>query len=287
MSEENMDHLLELTKQQKDFAATYLNEFDVERDKCIEQVLNWVKSNDDRHTRTDKFFIVRFLRSCKFDVDKAKLKLRKYHEQRAVSPEWFTNRDPFFPELQELLDLGIFLPLRQVDEEGRLIVIVRACVHDPKKHKLSDFLKVSMMLLDLAVRDHVSSSLYGIVAIHDMTGVQLGHALQITPTIISRLVDLWQSYPIRIRSIDYVNAPTHVNLVLNMFKQFMSKKLKERMHVHQGDGRMIIKKISMGVLPYELGGTEENYELLTRYWKKLAEDNQQWFFEDEKYKMKI
>lgn len=119
------------------------------------------------------------------------------------------------------------------------------------------------MLLDLAAREHVHSSLFGIVAIHDMTGVQFAHALQITPSIIKRLVSTWQAYPNRIRSLDYVNAPTHVNLVLNIFRRFMSKKLRQRMHVHRGDGRAIVKKVSPSVLPSELGGTEGDYESLT------------------------
>lgn len=210
------------------------------------------------------------------------------------------------------------------------------------------------MLLDLAARDHVNCSLYGIVAIHDMTGVQFGHALQMSPSIVKRLVHTWQAYPNRIRSLDYVHAPTHVNVVLNLFRQFMSKKLKERMHVHTGDGRTILQKISPCLLPPELGGTEDDYESLTskdffyffsilfnlilinfmllgkkffskifkanvewiflkspseettdtryflvyyeinyviyvefsEYWKQKAEENKQWFLEDEKYKLK-
>jgi hypothetical protein len=55
---------------------------------------------------TDDFFILRFLRGCKFDLEKSKRKLRSYYEQRSMSPEWFTNRDPFLPEIQEMLALG-------------------------------------------------------------------------------------------------------------------------------------------------------------------------------------
>jgi hypothetical protein len=120
------------------------------------------------------------------------------------------------------------------------------------------------MVLDLAARDHVASSLYGIVAVHDMTGVQLSHALQMSPGVVKRLVHTWQGYPNRIRSLEYVNAPAHVNVVLNIFKRFMSKKLRQRMHVHRGDGKAVLKKLSPSVLPRELGGTEEDYDTLKR-----------------------
>ncbi|CAB0032842.1 unnamed protein product [Trichogramma brassicae] len=120
----------------------------------------------------------------------------------------------------------------------------------------------SMMILDLAMRDHVTSSLYGLIVIHDMKGVHFGHALQMTPGVIKRLVHTWQGYPNRLNSLDYVNAPTHVNVILSVFKRFMSKKLGERMHVHPGDGKSLLQKLSPDLLPKELGGSDSDYATL-------------------------
>lgn len=39
--------------------------------------------------------------------------------------EWFANRDPFRPEIQELLDLGVFLPLKEKDDQNRQVFIIR------------------------------------------------------------------------------------------------------------------------------------------------------------------
>ena len=119
-----------------------------------------------------------------------------------------------------------------------------------------------MMLLDLATRDHVNSSIYGIVAIHDMLGVQFAHGYQMTPKVIKRLVHTWQGYPNRVRSLEYVNAPTHVNVVLNIFKKFMTKKLSERVHVHSNDGKTLLESFPRDILPKELGGTESDYHTL-------------------------
>ncbi|XP_058803014.1 retinol-binding protein pinta-like [Phymastichus coffea] len=276
----------ELTQEHRDFAAVHLNEIPGEREKKIEELRSWLIGHDEIHSRTDEFFIVRFLRGSKFDVERAKQKLRLFHEQRSLLPEWFSNRDPHLPEIQELLELGVLLPLRKVDEDGRLVVVIRVAAHDPRKHKQSDVLKAGMMVLDLAAREHVHSSIYGIVALHDMAGVQLAHALQVTPTVVKRLVGAWQSYPNRVRSLDYVNAPAHVNVVLNIFRQFMTKKLKDRIHVHTSDGKSLLKKITPSILPAELGGTDSNYETLKKYWKQQVEENKQWFVEDEKYKLK-
>ena len=105
---------------------------------------------------------------------------------RAERVEWFEKRDPFLPEILELLELGVFLPLRIKDSENRQVVIIRTAVHNPKLHKQNDVLKVSKMVLDLLIDMYEEISIYGIRAIFDMKGVGLGHALQMTPTIIKR-----------------------------------------------------------------------------------------------------
>lgn len=42
------------------------------------------------------------------------------------------------------------------------------------------------MLLDLVLHSDETISIHGVVAIFDMKGVTLGHALQLPPTIIKR-----------------------------------------------------------------------------------------------------
>ncbi|TGZ40072.1 Uncharacterized protein DBV15_09316 [Temnothorax longispinosus] len=70
-------------------------------------------------------------RVCK-NLEKIKIRIRNYYKQRSNLPEWYMNRDPFRPELQELPDLG----------QGRLIFIMRITLHDPRRHQVSDIFKV-------------------------------------------------------------------------------------------------------------------------------------------------
>lgn len=105
---------------------------------------------------------------------------------RAERVEWFEKRDPSLPEILELLDLGVFLPLMNKDSDNRQVVIIRTAIHNPKLHKQNDVLKVSKMVLDFLIDKNEEISIYGIRAIFDMKGVGLGHALQMTPTIIKR-----------------------------------------------------------------------------------------------------
>lgn len=54
----------------------------------------------------DDQWILTFLRGCKFSLERAKAKLDSYYTMRTLLPEFFTNRDPMLPEIQEILKLG-------------------------------------------------------------------------------------------------------------------------------------------------------------------------------------
>lgn len=66
-----------------------------------------------------------------------------FYKMRAERIEWFTNRNPFASEIQELLDIGVFLPLKEKDVNGCQIFIIRTGAHSTKKHLQNDVLKVS------------------------------------------------------------------------------------------------------------------------------------------------
>lgn len=279
-------YVCELSEEDKNYVAAYLNETDDVRSIKIEELRTWILENKDLHAPTDDFTILRFLRACKFNMERTKYKFRNFYKQRSVLPDWYGTRDPFLPEVQEMLNLGVFLPLRKLNSDGKMVVVIRAAVHNPSKHKQSDVLKAGLMILDLAMRDSESVSIHGIIAILDLDGVTAGHALQLQPSLIKNLVHAWQGcYPLRIQSLDFVNAPVYVNVVLKIFRSFMTAKLKSRVHVHMRGMKAFCSKLPPSILPVEYGGTDGTLMDLIEYWKAAAEDNKQWFAKEEEYKM--
>lgn len=105
---------------------------------------------------------------------------------KVARTEWYENRDPFDPKMVELLDIGVFLPLKIKDEHNRQVIIIRTAAHNPKLHDQNDVFKIGKMILDYLMSQDESISIYGIIAIFDMTGVTLGHALQLPPQLIKR-----------------------------------------------------------------------------------------------------
>lgn len=197
---------------------------------------------------------------------------------KAIRKEWFWDRDPFAADIQELLTIGVFLPLPDTDDQNRPIVVIRTAAHNPKKHSQNLVLKVSKMILDILLYMQPEVATSGIMAIFDMDGVTMGHGLQMTPMHIKKSVESWSAYPSKPKMLEFVNAPTHVNIVLNTFRLFMTTKMRSRLIVRKTTSQLIPN------LPKELGGKGQSYSELALKWKKIVEKNAHFFEEDEKYR---
>ncbi|XP_013101214.1 retinol-binding protein pinta [Stomoxys calcitrans] len=248
----------------------------------IQMIYQWLADNPHVNACTDFDNLSRFLHSCKYDVDRTKKKIKSFYQMRAERTEWFSNRDPTLPEIQELLELGVLLPVPGVDEKQQKVVIIRTAVHDPKVHTQNNVFKVMKMILDLLIKFEPDNCLRGIVAIFDMNGVQLGHAMQLNPKLIKRSVESWQAYPFQPKLLEFINTPMHVNLVLNTFRVFMTPKMRSRVVVQKRNCSVKCEN-----LPSDLGGKGPSYKELAIQWKRLVEENAAYYVEDDKYKSTI
>ncbi|XP_029166216.1 alpha-tocopherol transfer protein-like isoform X2 [Nylanderia fulva] len=233
----------------------------------------------------DEFFILRFLRVCKFDTEKAKTRIQNFQKVRFSRPEWCSNLDPLQPRLQELLSLGICLPLRKLDNQGRMVFIVRAS-YDPDVFTISEGIKILILILEVAFKDNVEASLYGLAVIMDFQHATLRHIAQLRPNIVWHLVHGVQGcYPIRIRSLNSINTPEYAKFVMTIARYFLNNKLKERFHVYSHKTTHdCLKNVPANILPIEYGGTDGTTQELIEYWQKVVEENREYFIDDENYK---
>ncbi|XP_017088701.2 retinol-binding protein pinta [Drosophila bipectinata] len=247
----------------------------------VQELSDWLSANPQVNGCNSYENLHFFLRTSKFDVERTKKKLKTFYQMRAERTEWFDNRDPKLPEIQELLDLGVFLPIGP-DAEQRMVVVIRTAAHDPKKHSQNNVFKTSKMILDLLLKLEPEVCARGMVAILDMQGVQLGHALQLNPKLIKRSVESWTAYPCQPKLLEFTNAPRHVNIFLNTFRIFMTPKIRSRLFVRR-EGT----SVNCDLLPKDLGGQGPSYEELALKWKQLLEENADFYVEQDKYKSKL
>lgn len=116
------------------------------------------------------------------------------------------------------------------------------------------------MAMDVLMKDRVAPSLYGLALFIDLDDVTARHLAQLHPRTVMNIVHSWQAcYPIRLRSINFINAPKYVHIGVTIFKAFMNEKLKQRLHVYKRDETMMheyFKDIPVNIRPLEYGGTD-------------------------------
>lgn len=277
-------YVFTLDEQARKYSEENLNETEETRDKALEELGRWLQDDMPQlNARLDNKHLLAFLRGCKFRMEKTKTKLINYYTMRRDETAWFRNRDPLLKEIQELVKLGVFVPLRQ-SFDNRLVVIIRAAAHNPKHHKQDDVFKAGKMILDIAAMENELCQIYGVAAIFDMSGVTIWHGKAMTPSVIKRAVNAWQNYHCRPKQFEFVNAPLYINVVLNIFKNFMTEKMKSRVKVHFGGISSLHQVINKEILPVEYGGEGDSMKNLINYWNEKLLSYRDWFREDEQFR---
>ncbi|XP_044754739.1 retinol-binding protein pinta-like [Coccinella septempunctata] len=279
-------YICRLPDEVQNYAKDVLGETESSRRYGLEELKKWADDNPHLHVRLEEKFLLPFLRVSKFDLEKAKRKLTNFYTMRRDRKEWFTNRNPRLSQIQELTKMGSFLVLKKTFE-NQIIVIVKPTIHDPKIYHLDDVIKSGLMVLDVAVMEEELAQIYGVIAIIDMVNVGFGHLKYLTPTRIKNLVNAWQNFHCRPQRIEFVNAPTFINVVLDIFKKFMTMKLKQRTHICYDGFSSLAKFVDKEILPEEYGGVEGSLTELGEYWSEKLVSYSEWFAEDEKFKAEV
>ena len=71
-----------------------IGESESNRVESVDEVQQWIGSQTHlKNCRTDRNFILRFLRTNKYNVDKSCLMMERYLKMRMAHPKWFQNLD--------------------------------------------------------------------------------------------------------------------------------------------------------------------------------------------------
>nr|AEE63058.1 unknown [Dendroctonus ponderosae] len=280
-------HVLSMNNLSEDarrYALENLNETDENRRYCLENIRLWLQNDVPWiKGRSEDKYILPFLRGCKFNLTKTKMKLKNYYMMKRDRPEWFSNRNPLLPEIQALVKLGAFVPLKHT-QDNKMVIIIRTAAHDPKIHTWNDVFKVGKMILDVACQEIVNAQIFGVIAIFDMTGMGFTHYKSMTPTLIKNVVFAWRNYHVRPKQLEYINSPTYINIALRIFKSFMTEKMRGRVKVHFGGVEEAQTIVAKDILPVEYGGSGESLNNLSQFWVEQLLKYRDWFAEDEFYK---
>ncbi|EAT39957.1 AAEL008278-PA [Aedes aegypti] len=265
-------------------AKNELNEVPARIPEDLAALKAWLAKQPHLNPRTDDQFLVNFLRGCKYSLEKTKEKLDNYYTVKSAIPEFFDNRDPANAKIQENAMLGVNLPLpHTMGPDGPRIVLVRMGAYDPSKYSIVDIMKVCYMITDLLLLNDDTSIIAGHMVLVDLRGLSLSALSQFSPTFIKKMTSVIEAFPIRTKGIHFVNPSTGFDTLFKMFHGFLSKKIQERIAVHD-TFEALHKVIPKSFLPEEYGGSGGKLATIIADCRDNLLNNRQIFLEDVKYR---
>lgn len=124
-----------------------------------------------------------------------------------------------------------------------------------------------------------------------MKGIRAAQMSQFTPKLIEKLIFVTQdALPVRQRAFHFLNLPPGLGTMLNMFKNLMNARNKNRfkesslqIEVHGSSLEKLYKFIPKAILPKDYGGDAASIEELMQVWEAKFKEYEEYFVEDEKY----
>ncbi|XP_069951888.1 alpha-tocopherol transfer protein-like isoform X6 [Cherax quadricarinatus] len=265
-------------------AKEEINEVPERRADDIEHIRDWLKHQPHITARLDDWTILRFLRGCKFSLQRTKEKLDMFYTCKTLCPEWYKNRDPQDKKIRAILELGVILPLPGYETSGSRVVITRWGRFEPSKLSLNDLMKASLAVIEVWMDEDEQASVTAMVTVEDCQSLGFSHITALTPSFVKKASALLQEgYPMRPKGLHYINTPAAFDTVFNIFKSFMKEKMRKRVHIHGTDMESLYRHVPKSVLPVEYGGTNGTIEEITKYWIERLDARRDWLLEDEKY----
>lgn len=190
----------------------------------------WIKKSAHLRTRTDDQFLIAFLRGCKYSLEMSKKKLDMFYTLRTHIPEMISDRDPLNEKLQQIIKLGVGLPLPNTESPGSpRIMLIRPGIYDANQFTIQEVMKVSTMVNDILMVEDDNTVVAGQIGIIDLQNVTIAHFIQMQPAFIKKMTMMWQDgLPIRQKGVHYINTPSTFEKIFNIFRSFMNEKMKSR-----------------------------------------------------------
>ena len=190
----------------------------------------WLRKSAHLRARTDDQFLIAFLRGCKYSLEKTKQKIDMYYTYRTHLTEIVGNRDPLDQKINEVIKLGVTLPLPLKRNAAlQRIIFFRLNAYDPSRVRVEDVMKVFSMTNDILMIEEDNSVVAGQLCVCDLANISMAHIIQMQPAFLKKAIMIWQeSSPIRQKGVHYINAPKIFEQLFALIKSMLSEKMRTR-----------------------------------------------------------
>ncbi|GFY79155.1 alpha-tocopherol transfer protein-like [Trichonephila inaurata madagascariensis] len=242
-----------LTPELQHKAEVTLGETSHVKAKALVDFRRLINEQQDIYSRLDEVFLLRFLRTKKYDVQKAFKIFLNYYDLKSKQKGKFTGLKP--SDVKKVIEMNniLYVPYRL--PSGSHVAIYRMGTFDVNKATAQE-LVATVFLLGEMILDCEATQVCGGVIIIDTAGITIQHYRQFaTVQFLSLVVNLVQDcLPERLKAIHFVNEPFTYHAIFHLIRPILKKKLKDRLHFHGSDLSSLHRYVPKDFLPEELGG---------------------------------
>ncbi|XP_064076633.1 uncharacterized protein LOC135194772 [Vanessa tameamea] len=248
----------------------------------LQHIKDWLSKQPHLRACTDDQWLVAFLRGCKYSLERTKEKLDLYYSLYGLAPEIYTvqHNDAKF---DTLMNNGSYLMLLDTETPtSPRTAIIRPGKYDPDIFNVADLYSVTSIIQKIILFTDDKSVISGIQWIIDLKDVKIGHMLQMTPTIMKKMVySSQEAAPIRMKGTHFINAPAAFEMILNTMKNFLNEKNRNRFYVYQ-NYEDFYNSVPKSILPKEYGGDSASIKEIIEYWNTKKIEYDSWLKEEMK-----
>ncbi|KAI9586028.1 hypothetical protein GQX74_001875 [Glossina fuscipes] len=257
-------------------AREELNEVPARIHEDLKTLKTWIEEQPHLCANTDDQFLICFLRGCKYSLEKAKKKIDSYYSFKTKFPEFCNITNVSSARLREIFRSGAFLYLPiPLHNNGPRIVLLRLA--SAEIFSLEEVLAVNHVLQDILMLEDDNAVVNGLVMIADQKGIPLSHILQATPTYLKKWITYnYESIPLRLKSIHFLNAPKIFDIVYNTAKPMLPLKQQDRFLNHNSLDSLI-QHVPLKYLPNDYGGESGTIKEIIAEWDKKLDKYRDYF----------
>ena len=221
-------------------------------------------------------FLLSFLRSQKFRVDRAMRIYERYVHTREKHPSL---RIVNHSLVQRLFSSGAFSILPTTDNRGRRILSMNMKELSPLVDSLnvndSDVLLAALFGMLETVMLTIEAQIFGVVIIADLTRCRLKTFRYLTTSQYLLSLDLCQHcLPLRARGMFLIHEPFYVTAMFNLMRTFMKPMVKENLRCFGSNVTKVHEYIAMDSLPANFNGSlKYNREAHAKKWAAIVQQN--------------
>lgn len=190
----------------------------------------------------------------------------------------------FDKKVEFSLDIALFYQIPVFTTRGYRAIYLRLLDFSPKNFFLEEVVKSFVLIYDLW--QYEEGTWPGFVVIIDLDGVVLGHLSRLDLMMLKKLLYFVQECMlIKLKEVNFINAPSFMDKLMLMLKPFLNKPLLEIIRIHSVGSEKIYETIPKKYFPIESGGEFKDMNTIKEELCQRLKANQDYFIRENKRKV--